>query len=70
MITGTAEEVLKILACELPAKLEQLSKLTPRDEFCAGQMNAIAECIEMLAIWNDAAKHGLCENFEKKYNIE
>lgn len=68
--TGTAEEVLKILAYELPDKLKQLSTKDPRDEFCKGQMNAIAECIQMLSIWQYAPIYGLNTDFEKKYNIE
>lgn len=69
--TGTAEEVLKILAYELPDKLKQLATKDLRDEFCKGQMNAFAEVAEYIAkYWQDAEKHGLTVDFEKKYNIE
>ena len=66
----TAQEILQYMIKLLIEYLEELSTMDKLyDDFIYGEKIAFIECLELIQLWEDAAKNGLDFNIEKKYPL-
>ena len=66
-----ADEVLILLTDVLLRYLEQLkdARAAGENSFVYGEQTAYTECLEWIALWEDAAEHGLDFDIEKRYPL-
>lgn len=64
-----ASDVLKYMIDILITYIKELIEIVQEDEFAYGERVAYTECLEMVCLWKDCAKHGLDFDVEQRFPL-